>query len=187
MSTFYILSHLVPSFPPILNAIPSQLHATDTRRDIVTTPASPHDCERPRPIPPKRFLGLPSSNPSFKSAAADPMLSFESSATITTMVRVSSAANSRGDFSEGWQEDAHRYGCRSEGERERETDIDVDISASSFNISLVSDTSTSTSTPTHINPTENHSLPLLNLSYMQSVSSLSTPRTASKPRLILYA
>jgi hypothetical protein len=64
MNVIDILSRLVPSFPP-----------TNTQRDIVTTPASTQDYEHPRPIPPKRFLGRLSSNPSFKSAAADPLLS----------------------------------------------------------------------------------------------------------------
>jgi hypothetical protein len=57
------------------------------------------------------------------------------------MVSVSlGVANSQGDLAEGWQDDAHRYGCG----RGREIDISISIS-SSFNVSLVSDTSTPSS------------------------------------------
>jgi hypothetical protein len=153
MNIIDILSHLVPSFPPILHAVSSQLHAPDTRHDITTTPASPQNYEHPKPIPPKLFLSLISSNPSFKNAVTDPLLSFESSATSMAHVSLGVA-----NAPEGRPDDANGYGCGRKGEHELERDID--ISTSLFNVSLVNDTSTSTSTPSSSTDDLSLSLPL---------------------------
>ncbi|KAF8232884.1 hypothetical protein L208DRAFT_916086 [Tricholoma matsutake] len=125
-----ILSSLVPSLP---NSNHSQNEPS--RHSHISTSNS-------RPIPPTSFLDRLNSNPNFKSPAAVPLLSFDSSTTIATTPTSYPAADSQVYSNEAQQE------------------IDIDISASSFNISLVSDTSTSTSTPSSSSEDLPFSVPL---------------------------
>jgi hypothetical protein len=139
------------------------------------------DCEPPKPIPPPCFLGRLISHPSFKTPAANPLVSFESSAAISTMPsapRTPRTTNSQDNFDQGQQVDAR--GCDRERSGKNEREIDMDVSASSLNFSPVSDTSTSQSTSSPSSSADN--LPPY-LSYLNPPTRC--PRLPFPPRRII--